>query len=82
MTVWKVKLSLYCVNTVILEVINQYNISKSQTGNLDTYKDITIVIFSFLIDAYLPRLGYKTFMLLGLALISITCYLTPIINQM
>ncbi len=32
--------------------------------------------------AYLPRLGYKTSMLLGLALIGVACFLTPLINQM
>lgn len=93
MTIWKVKLSLFlnyfifaillnCVGTVILEVINHYQITKSQAGTLDAYKDITIAVFSFVVAAYLPRLGYKTSMLLGLALIGVACFLTPLINQM
>lgn len=56
MTIWKVKLSLFlnyfifaillnCVGTVILEVINHYQITKSQAGTLDAYKDITIAVF-------------------------------------
>ncbi len=92
MSIWRIKLSLFLnyivfaillnsVGTVILEVINHYHITKSQAGNLDAYKDITIAIFSFIMASFLPRMGYKVSMLLGLALVSITCYLMPIVNS-
>lgn len=90
---WKIKSSLFlnyfvfaillnCVGTVILEVLSQHHITKSQAGNLDAYKDITIAVFSFAVAAFLPRLGYKVSMLLGLAVVSITCFLTPILDAL
>lgn len=92
MTIWKIKTSLFLnyivfaillnsVGAVILQVINHYHINKAAAGNLDAYKDITIAIFSFIAASFLPRLGYKISMLIGLAIISVTCYLTPIINE-
>lgn len=90
-SVWKIKLSLFItylvfaillnsVGALILELVNHYHISRAEAGNLDAYKDITIVVFSFIVGAYLPRLGYKTSMLIGLAIASLASFLTPVVN--
>lgn len=71
---------LNSVGTVILEVVTHYGVSKSSAGNLDAFKDITIAVFSFISASFLPRLGYKISMLLGLAIISIASLLTPYVN--
>lgn len=82
----KFKLSLYLnyfvfaillnsVGTVIMQVINDYQVSHEAASQLEAYKDFSIAIFSFLIASYLPRFGYKKSMLSALAFLSLGCVL-------
>ena len=78
---WKIKLSLFLnyfvfaillnsVGTVILQVINEYQIDPSSASVLEGYKDLSIAIASFLIASYIPKFGYKKSMLAGLAFVT------------
>ena len=88
MHTFKVKLSLFLnyfvfaillnsVGTVILQVQNNFDISKGSASILEAFKDLSIAITSFLIASYVVRIGYKKTMLAGLALVAIICLYIP-----
>lgn len=77
----KVKISLFInffvigimlnsVGIVILQVIINYNVSKSSASILEAFKDLTIAICSFLLASYIPKFGYKKSMLAALLLVA------------
>lgn len=68
---------LNSVGTVILQSINSFDISKPQASTLEGFKDLSIAAVSFLVASFIPRVGYKLAMLLGLALVAVACALTP-----
>lgn len=57
------------------------DISKSDASLLEGFKDIPIAIASFILASFLPKIGLKKSMLLGLALVSICCFITPFTNE-
>jgi fucose permease len=88
MSNFRIKLSLFLnyfvfaillnsVGTVILQMQNNFGVSHSSAANLEGFKDGSIAIASFLIGAYVVRIGYKNSMLTGLALVSLMCLLIP-----
>lgn len=90
MAIFRIKLSLMLtyfvfaillnsVGTVILQVIHTYQITKEAASVLEGFKDIPIAVVSFLIAAWLPRLGYKNAMLIGVSLLLIGCLLMPLL---
>jgi MFS transporter, FHS family, glucose/mannose:H+ symporter len=87
-TLFRTKLSLFInyfvfaillnsVGAVILQVQNNFDVSKSSASVLEGFKDLSIAIASFLIASYVVRMGYKRTMLIGLGLVSVMCLLTP-----
>ena len=88
MSNWKIKLSLFLnyfvfaillnsVGTVILQVQNNFDITKGAASTLEAYKDLSIAIASFLIASYVVKVGYKRSMLIALALVSVMCLIIP-----
>ncbi|TAL51882.1 MAG: MFS transporter [Chitinophagaceae bacterium] len=88
MSNWKIKLSLFLnyfvfaillnsVGTVILQVQNNFGVSKGSASILEAFKDLSIAIASFLIASYVVRIGYKKTMLIALALVSVMCIIMP-----
>jgi fucose permease len=82
---WGVKLSLILnyfvfaillnsVGAVILQVQRNFDVSKASASVLEGFKDLPIAIASFLLASLLPKLGYKKSMLIGLLLVSISCF--------
>jgi MFS transporter, FHS family, glucose/mannose:H+ symporter len=82
----KVKLSLYLnyvvfaillnsVGIVILKSISLYQIKEYEASALELFKDFSIAIVSFLVGSFLPRIGYKNSMLVGLAVVILACIL-------
>lgn len=85
---FRVKLSLFLnyfvfamllnsVGTVILQVQNNFGISKGAASVLEGFKDLPIAITSFLIASYVVRIGYKKTMLIALALVTGMCLIMP-----
>lgn len=81
-----IKLSLYLnyfvfaillnsVGIVILKSINNYNVAESAASVLEAFKDLPIAIVSFAVASFLPRIGYKKAMLIGLAMVTFGCIL-------
>jgi len=92
MTNFRIKLSLFLnyfvfaillnsVGTVILQVQNNFDISKGSASILEAFKDLSIAVTSFLIASYVNKIGYKKTMLIALALISVMCLIIPSVNS-
>ncbi len=88
----KIKISLFLnyfvfaillnsVGTVILQVQNNYDVSKGAASVLEAYKDLSIAITSFLIASYVVRIGYKKTMLSALAFVTLICLAMPSMNS-
>ncbi len=69
---------LNSVGIVILQSITSFDISKPQASTLEGFKDLSIAFVSFFVAAMLPRLGYKLALMLGLALVTVACFFTPL----
>jgi len=64
---------LNSVGIVILKSQNNYGVDEVQASILEAFKDLPIAIVSFLVASFLPRLGYKKAMLIGLGIVSAAC---------
>ena len=89
---FRIKLSLFLnyfvfaillnsVGTVILQVQNNFDVSKGSASILEAFKDLSIVVASFLIASNVNRIGYKRTMLIALGLISVMCLIIPSVNS-
>ncbi|MFC3093133.1 MFS transporter [Alteromonas sediminis] len=68
---------LNSVGTVILQSIGSFNISKPEASVLEGFKDLPIAFVSFFIASFIPRMGYKIALIIGLVLSLIGCILVP-----
>lgn len=64
---------LNSVGIVILKSQANYGVDELQASILEAFKDLPIAIVSFLVASFLPRIGYKKAMLIGLALVAVAC---------
>ena len=64
---------LNSVGIVILKAQANYGVDELQASILEAYKDLPIAIVSFLVASFLPRIGYKRAMLIGLGLVTFAC---------
>lgn len=64
---------LNSVGIVILKSQEIYNVDEVQASILEMFKDLPIAIVSFLIASFLPRIGYKRSMLIGLGIVTVAC---------
>jgi MFS transporter, FHS family, glucose/mannose:H+ symporter len=87
---WQIKASLFLnyfvfaillnsVGTVILQVQNNYGVSEASASVLEAFKDLSIAIASFLISSYIVRMGYRRAMLVALALVTVACFMVPVV---
>lgn len=92
MSNFRVKLSLFLnyfvfaillnsVGTVILQMQNNFDISKGSASILEAFKDLSIAIASFIIASRVAKIGYKKTMLFGLGLVAVMCFLMPTIKS-
>jgi len=72
---------LNSVGTVILQSINTFDISKPQASSLEGFKDLSIAFVSFFVASIIPRMGYKVALLIGLAIVTFACLLTPLVGN-
>jgi len=70
---------LNSVGVVILQVINNYGVSKPSASVLEGFKDLPIALVSFLVASYLPRFGYRNAILVGLAIVTAACLVMPML---
>lgn len=88
---WQIKLSLFLnyfvfaillnsVGTVILQVQQHYGVTESEASVLEAFKDLSIAATSFLVSAYITRIGYKNAMLIALGVVTAACFTIPSMN--
>ncbi|TNE60475.1 MAG: MFS transporter [Alphaproteobacteria bacterium] len=87
---WRIKFSLFLiyfvfaillnsVGTVILQVMSNYDLAHSDAAILEAFKDLSIAAVSFLVASFLPRLGFRRAMMLGLAIVAVAAAAQPIV---
>ena len=64
---------LNSVGIVILKAQRNYGVDELEASILEAFKDLPIAIVSFLVASFLPRIGYKRAMLIGLGLVYMAC---------
>ncbi|SHF97224.1 MFS transporter [Flavobacterium defluvii] len=64
---------LNSVGIVILKSQKNYGVDEVQASILEAFKDMPIAIVSFFIASFLPRIGYRKAMLIGLSLVTLAC---------
>lgn len=72
---------LNSVGTVILQVQRSLDVSKVDASLLEGFKDIPIAIASFILASFLPKIGLKKSMLIGLAIVTVMCFATTFSNE-
>ncbi|MEP2936062.1 MAG: MFS transporter [Gilvibacter sp.] len=72
---------LNSVGTVILQVQRTYDVTKSSASVLEGFKDFPIAIASFILASFLPKIGLKKSMLIGLGLVAIFCFIAPFMGE-
>ena len=72
---------LNTVGIVILQVINDYNVSRVTAGSLEAFKDLSIMILSFLVASYIPKIGYKRSMIGGLFAVSLVSIIVALVHH-
>ncbi len=77
MSKMKIKISLFLsyfvlaillntVGIVIAQVIDDYNVSRLTAGTLEAFKDLSIMVVSFVLASFVPKFGYRRTMIYGL----------------
>lgn len=72
---------LNSVGTVILQATAHFGVTKLAASTLEAFKDLPIAVVSFLVAAFLPRIGYRTGMIAGLALVLVACVAMPLADS-
>ncbi len=68
---------LNSIGTVILLVQTSFKVSEPQAALLDPFKDISIAVASFIVGAFISRIGYKKSMLIALGSVAVACFIIP-----
>lgn len=87
---WRVKVALFLVyfvfaillnsvGTVILQVMSNYDLAHSDAAILEAFKDLSIAGVSFLLASFLPRLGFRRAMMLGLLVVALAAVAQPLV---
>jgi fucose permease len=71
---------LNSVGTVILQVQRNLDVSKADASILELFKDMPIAITSLIFASFLPKIGLKKSMLIGMFLVTLICFLIPFSN--
>jgi len=66
------------VGTVILQSIATFGVGKPQASILEACKDLTIAATSLMVASFLPALGFRRSMMLGLSLVAVACLAMPV----
>src|SRR3989442_4270161 len=68
---------LNSVAPVILQSMLTFGVDKTATSTLDACKDLPIAVTSLLVASWLPRLGYRKAMIIGLVAVAPAGALLP-----
>src|SRR3989442_13409122 len=72
---------LNSVAPVILQSMLTFGVDKTATSTLDACKDLPIAVTSLLVASWLPRLGYRKAMIIGLVAVAAACGCRPLLAR-
>ena len=70
---------LNSVGAVILQVQGSFGVTESGASVLEGFKDLPIAITSFFVASFLPKIGIKRGMILGMLIVGLLCISIPMI---
>jgi fucose permease len=70
---------LNSVGVVILQLQRNLGLDKGEVSVLEAFKDLPIAIASFVVASFLPKLGIKKGMLIGMVVVGLACLCMPVI---
>jgi MFS transporter, FHS family, glucose/mannose:H+ symporter len=73
---------LNSAGTVILQVQHYFGTMESSASMIELFKDFSLALTSFLVAAFITRIGYKNSMLFALALIAAACFILPSVKTL
>lgn len=68
------------MGAVILQSMTTFDLTKVEASVLELFKDLSVILFTLFLGAYLPKLGIKRSMLIGLGLVTIGLVGMPLAN--
>lgn len=71
---------LNSVGTVILQVIQTFGVAATDAAILEAFKDLSIAVVSFAAASFLPRIGYRRALVLGLSFVAVVCAGMPLFH--
>ncbi|MFI4955778.1 MAG: MFS transporter [Gammaproteobacteria bacterium] len=71
---------LSSMGVVVMGMVNDVGITKTDASILESFKDITIILSAFLVSSFIPRLGYKKTLLVALSVMGLGCFIMPTLN--
>jgi FHS family glucose/mannose:H+ symporter-like MFS transporter len=72
---------LNSVGTVILQSIRSFGVGKPEASVLEACKDLSIAAVSFLLASFLPRIGYRRALIVGLLALAVACAAMPLLRS-
>ena len=67
--------------TFVMQAVDNYHVSKSAAGSLESYANLTQMLASFVLFSVLLRVGFKRSVMLGYGLLMAACILLPFLNN-
>jgi len=71
---------LNSTGATILLVQETFGVGETAASVLDPFKDLSIVVTSFIAGAFLARIGYRKSLLFTLMLVAAACFVVPLVN--
>ncbi len=81
LTYMLISLLICGLSVFVMQGVEYYKISYSSAGSLESYYQISKVIFSFLVIYIIFKLGLKNSFIAALVMISIYCFFVPLLNS-
>ncbi len=72
---------LSSMGVVVMGMVNEFGISKTDASILEIFKDATIILSAFLVSSFIPRLGYKKTLLIAPIVMGMSCVIMPTLNS-
>lgn len=70
---------LNSVGAVILQLQRNLGLDKAEVSILEAFKDLPIAVASFVVASFLPKLGIKKGMLIGMTIVGLACLFMPMV---
>jgi fucose permease len=81
MTVFSLSMFASTLSTFIMQAVAYYNVSATSAGTLESYQNLSMIVFILGLFSLILKLGYRSSLMLIIGLMVIISILMPIINS-